>query len=127
MVQGAEWMVRRISRWFSPGGILIGYFLALFAATAGVGSFPSSSIALGLLLVVVGAFGVVAISVLIVVYVVLTIIFVRGVMHHVHRLLFDADRDSDLQRTGVSTKLEQNVEAQRMDAGLWDRWIDGFR
>jgi hypothetical protein len=57
-------MVRHFAFRTAPGGILIGYLLVLFAATAGVVVFPFSFISLSLLVVVVGAFYVVAIIVL---------------------------------------------------------------
>ncbi len=54
----------------SPGGILIGYLIILFAVTAGVVAFPFSSVLFGLLFVVVGTFFVVAVPIVVMVYLV---------------------------------------------------------
>ena len=106
-------------------GIVIGYLLALFAATAGVVAFPFSTLVLGLLFVVVGVFFVVAIPVIVMAYLFLTITFSRAIMSLGRRLLFGADQDSESQRTGKPSLLQKDLETQGTDAGLWDRWIDG--
>jgi hypothetical protein len=49
-------VVVRFSLSLGPAGIVIGYVLALFGVVAGVVAYPFSSIWLGLLVVVIGAF-----------------------------------------------------------------------
>ena len=58
----------RFSFLLNPAGIVIGYILTLFAIVAGAGAFPFSKIWMALLFVVVGAFFVVAVPVLVMVY-----------------------------------------------------------
>ena len=106
----------------NPGGIVIGYILALLAATAGVVAFPFSSISLVLLSVVVGVFFVVAVPIILLAYVFLTITFSRAIMSLSRRLLYGADQDSESQSVN-----KPFLESLSTDAGLWDRWIDGVR
>ncbi len=113
------------SFWLSPAGIVIGYLLALFAATAGVVAFPFSSISLGLLLVLVVVFFVVAVPVILMAYLFLTITFYRANMSLTRRLFFGADQGSDSQRTGKPSFSQKDLKTKVTDTGLWDRWIDG--
>jgi hypothetical protein len=120
-------MVRRSSLWLSPAGILIGYLLALFTATAGVVNFPFSIVALGLLFVVVGAFAVGAIPVIVITYVLMAITFARAIMGLGRRLLFGRVQNSGSQRLSKLRPLQKTVEPERADTRVWDRWIDGVR
>jgi uncharacterized membrane protein YdfJ with MMPL/SSD domain len=95
---------------------VIGYILALFAATVGVAAFPFSLITLGLVFVVVGAFFVLAVSVIVMAYVLMAITVARAIMGLGRRLLFGTDRDS---RAG------KNSELHGPNNDLWDQWIDG--
>jgi hypothetical protein len=104
---------------------VIGYILALFAATVGVAAFPFSLITLGLVFVVVGAFFVVAIPVIVMAYVLMTITVARAIMGLGHRLLFGKDQNSGSLPLGKLWPLQKTVEPERADTGLWDRWIDG--
>jgi hypothetical protein len=113
-------MVRRFSFWLSPAGIVIGYLLALFAVTAAGVAFPFSIVPLGLMIVVVGVFFVVAIPVIVMACVLMAIAFARGIMGLGHRLLFGADRNSGWKRT-----VEKHMKPPAPDSRLWDRWIDG--
>ncbi len=119
-------MARRFSFWLSPAGIVIGDLLALFAATAGVVSFPFSSISLGLLFVVVGAFFVVAIPVIVLAYLLMAMTVARALMGLARRLLLGTDQHSGAQLIGKPCPLQEDLEPQGTDLGLWDRWIDGF-
>ena len=119
-------VARRCSFLLSPAGIVIGYVLALFAATAGVVTFPFSSISLGLLLVLVGVFFVVAVPVIVMAYVLITITGSRALMSLGRRLLFGADQSPVWQGTTRPSVLQKDPAPQRTAAGLWDRWIDGL-
>ncbi len=118
-------MVRRFSFVLSPPGILIGYLLALFTVTAGVVAFPFSIVPLGLFFVVVGAFAVVAIPVIVMAYVLMAITFTRAIMGLGRRLLLGASQNTVWHRAGKPSDLQTNLEAQRTDIGVWDRWLDG--
>ena len=119
-------MARRASFWLSPAGILPGYLLALFAATAGVVCFPFSIVTLSLFMVMVGVFFVVAIPVIVLAYLFLTITISRAIMSLGRRLFFGTDQNSGSQRITESCPSQKDLESQGTDAGLWDRWIDGF-
>ena len=86
----------------SLGGIVIGYLLALFAATAVVVAFPFSTLVLGLLFVVVGFFFIVAVPVIVMAYVFLTITYTHAIMSLSRRLLFGAIRT--LSRKGLGNR-----------------------
>jgi hypothetical protein len=120
-------MARRSSIWSSPAGIVLGYLLALFAATAAVVSFPFSSISLGLLFVVVGAFFLVAVPVIVMAYLLMTIALARALMGLGRRLLFGAVQDCGTQRTIKPCPFQKDMEPPATAAGLWDQWIDGPR
>lgn len=112
-------MARRFSFLLSPGGIVIGYVLALLAATAGAASFSFSNILMGLLFVVVGSFFVAAVPIILMAYMFMVIAFCRAVIGLGHRLTL---------HWWVAAKpcpSKKTVEPQRTAAGLWDRWIDG--
>ncbi len=115
---------RRSSILLSPGGIVIGYVIILFAVTARVVAFPFSGVSIGLLCVVVGAFFVVAVPIVVMVYLFFLIAFCRAVIGLGRRILFGADQDSVSQRTGNRSVLQKDLETQGTDTGLWDRWID---
>ena len=108
-----------------PAGIVVGYVLALFGVVAGVLAYPFSSIWLGLLVVVIGAFFVVAISVNVIVCLFFMVAIYRGLMAIGRRLLFRADHGSELQRMSELSNLQKDPIPQQTDTGLWDRWIDG--
>jgi hypothetical protein len=118
-------MVRRSSFWLSPAGIVIGYLLASFAATAGVVSFPFSIVALSLLLDVVGAFAVGAIPAIVIAYVLMAITLARALMGLGRRLLLSVDRNLGWQSKVDSCNVKKTAEPDRADTGLWDRWVDG--
>jgi hypothetical protein len=118
-------MARRPSFWLSPAGIVLGYLLALVAATAGVVIFPFSIISLGLLFVVVGAFFVVAIPVIVFAYLFMAIGFTRATIGLSRRLLVGST-----QSPGSCSKVEPKSSAKSFlgevaSSGLWDRWMDG--
>jgi hypothetical protein len=115
----------RFSFLITPAGIVVGYVLALFGVVAGVVAYPFSSIWLGLLYVVIGAFFVVAISVNVMVCLFFMIAIYRGLMAIGRRLLLGADHCSELQRISESSYLQKDVAPQQTDTCLWDRWIDG--
>jgi hypothetical protein len=119
-------MARQSSFWLSPAGFVIGYLLALFAATAGVACFPFSILSLGLLFVVVGVFFVVAIPVIVMAYLHMTMTVARALMGLGRRLLIGDVQDSGAQLKGKTCSLQTDLESQECNAGLWDRWIDGF-
>jgi hypothetical protein len=123
---GAEAMARRPSFWRSPAGIVLGYLLALVAATAGVVSFPVSIISLGLLFVVVGVFFVVAISVIVMAYVFMLIAFYRGFASLARRLVV-SDQDTGRHRRTQLSSLNIDSKQPGSYGLLWDRWIDGYR
>jgi hypothetical protein len=104
---------------------VLGYLLALFAATAGVVSFPFSIVSLGLLFVVVGAFFIVAIPVIVFAYLFMAIGFTRATIGLGRRLLVGSNQSPGLQRTGKPCPLQKDLEPQGTDSGLWDRWTDG--
>jgi hypothetical protein len=118
-------VARRFSFLLSPARIVIGYILALFAATAAVVTFPFSSISIGVLSVLVGAFFLVAIPVIVMAYVFMTIAFSRALVGLGRRLLFGAVQDPAWQRMGKPCPFQEHVEPGATAAGLWDRWIDG--
>jgi hypothetical protein len=109
----------------SLGGIVIGYLLALFAATAVVVAFPFSTLVLGLLFVVVGVFLIVAVPVIVMAYVFLTITYTRAIMGLCRRLLFGADQNTESKSKGKPSLLHKDLGPNATDAGLWDRWLDG--
>ncbi len=113
---------RRFSFLLSPGGIVFGYILTLFAVVVGMGAFPFSRFWLGLLFVVVGAFFVVAVSVLVIVYLYLAFALLAALMNIGRRFLFGADRS---QTTNTPFFLKKDLENQGTGAELWDRWVDG--
>ena len=113
---------RRFSFLLSPGGIVFGYLFTLFAVVAGMGAFPFSRFWLGLLFVVVGAFFVVAVSVLVIVYLFFAFAFLAALVKLGRRFLFGADRS---QTTNKPFFLRKDLENQRSGAELWDRWVDG--
>lgn len=116
---------RRFSFLLSPGGIIFGYLIALFAGTAVVGAFPFSSISFAPLFVVVGAFFVVAVPIVVMVHLFLLIAFCRAVIGLGRRILFGADHNAESLSNGKKSPLEKDVEPQRIANDLWDRWIDG--
>lgn len=118
-------IARRVSFPLSPGGIVIGYLIALFAVTAGVVVFPFSSVSIGLLWVVVGAFFVVAVPIVVMVYLFFLIAFYRAVIGLGRRLLFGSDLDSESLSNGKELPLEKDLPNIATDDALWDRWIDG--
>jgi hypothetical protein len=118
-------MVRRFSFWLSPAGIVLGYLLGLFAATAGVVCFPFSIITLSLMFIVVGLFFVVAIPVIVFAYLFMTIVVARALMGLGRRLLLGTVQDSGAQLIGKPRPIQKDLETQGTDSGLWDRWIDG--
>jgi hypothetical protein len=115
----------RFSFLITPAGIVVGYVLALFGVVAGVVAYPFSSIWLGLLYVVIGAFFVVAISVNVMVCLFFMIAIYRGLMAIGRRLLFGADQRSESYRMSESSNSQKDPVSQQTDTGLWDRWIDG--
>jgi hypothetical protein len=118
-------MVERFLFRVGPAGIVVGYVLALFGVVAGVVAYPFSSIWLGLLYVVIGAFFVVAISVNVIVCLFFIIAIKRGLMAIGRRLLFGADQRSESYRMSESSNSQKDPVPQQTDTGLWDRWIDG--
>jgi Na+/citrate or Na+/malate symporter len=110
----------------SPGWIVIGYLVVLFAATAGVVIFPFSNIGLGLLFVVAGAFFVVAVPIIVIADLFLMIAAYRGLRALGRRLLLGAGHGSAIERASKSTLNQKYVEFQGTDMDLWDRWIDGL-
>jgi hypothetical protein len=82
---------------------------------------------MGLLFVLVGAFFVVAISVIVMAYIFMAIAFCRALVGLSRRLLFGAGQNSAWQRIVKPSLLQKDVEAEGSDIGLWDRWIDGER
>jgi hypothetical protein len=115
----------RFSLRLGPAGIVVGYVLALFGVVAGVVAYPFSSIWLGLLVVVIGAFFVVAVPVLVIVYLFFMIAVYRGLTALARRLLFGTDLCSELLMTSKPFPLRKDVAPERTDTELWDRWIDG--
>jgi hypothetical protein len=113
---------RRFSFLLNPGGIVIGYILTLFAVVAGVGAFPSSKFWMGLLFVVVGVFLVVAVLVLVLVYLFCICVVFAALRRLVRQLLFGIER---WQMERQSSSQQNDLESQEINAGLWDRWIDG--
>jgi hypothetical protein len=111
----------RFSFLLSPGGIVIGYIVTLFAAVAGVGFFPFSMISIGLLFVVVGAFAVVAVPILVMVYLTFVVVICRAAMALGRRLFSGANSS---QMTNKLFLFRKDVESQGTGAGLWDRWIE---
>jgi hypothetical protein len=112
----------RFSFLLHPAGIVIGYILTLFAVVAGATAFPSSNVWMALLFVVVGAFFVVAISVIVMTYLFFIFGFFGALMNFARRLLFGADQS---QMTSNSFHRQKDLRRQGINAELWDRWIDG--
>ncbi len=112
----------RFSYLRSPVGIVIGYIVTLFGTVAGVATFPFSKIWIGLLFVVVGAFFIVAISVIVMTYLFFIFGFFRALIDFARRLLFGADQS---QMTSNSSHQQKDLQRQGINAELWDRWIDG--
>jgi hypothetical protein len=116
--RGAKWMsaqnklVERFLFRVGPAGIVVGYVLALFGVVAGVVAFPFSSIWLGLPVVVIGAFFVVAISVNVIVCLFFMVAIYRGLMALGSRLLFGVDHCSELQRMSESSYLQKDPVPQ---------------
>jgi hypothetical protein len=108
-----------------PAGIVVGYVLALFGVVAGVVAYPFSSIWVGLLYVVIGAFFVVAISVNVIVCLFFVFAIYSGLNALARRLLFGADHCSELQRLSQLSNSQKDQVLQQIDTGLWDQWIDG--
>ena len=108
-----------------PAGIVVGYVLALFGVVVGVVAFPFSNIWFGLLFVVIGAFFVVAVPVLVVVYLFFLFAIWRGVIAIGRRLLFWISRKYRSQMTSKWSLQPKELESQVRNIGLWDKWIDG--
>jgi hypothetical protein len=104
-------MARRFSLLLSPAGILTGYLLALFAATAGVVSIPFSSISFGLLFVVVSVFFVVAIPVIVRAYLLMTIGFARAIIDLGGRLFLGTDQTTGWQNRVKPCNFQKNSGA----------------
>jgi hypothetical protein len=121
-------MARRPSFLLSPAGIVLGYLLALFAATAGVLSCPFSILSFGLSFVVVGAYFAVAVPVIVMAYLFVRIAFSRGYMSLARRLLVGSDQQAGWQRRirRFSSKKDAEPPGTKNDV-LWDKWIDGSR
>jgi hypothetical protein len=118
-------MARRSSFRLSPAGIVLGYLLALVAATAGVVSFPFSIVSLGLLFVVVAVFFLVAIPVIVFAHLFMAIGFARAAIGLGRRLLVGSN-----QRPGSCSKVKPKSSAKSFlgevtSSGRWDRWMDG--
>jgi hypothetical protein len=118
---------RRLSVLLNPGWIVIGYIVTLFCVVVGMGAFPFSQFWLTLLFVVVGAFFVVAVPILVVVYLFLLWNFVKGLMNCARRFCFGTVRMHESQWSSKSSRRQKNLEAQGTKSDLWDRWIDGVR
>jgi hypothetical protein len=118
--------VRRFSFLLTPAGIVIGYFLALFAAVAISVTFPFSNLSMGLLFILVGAFFAVAIPVIVLAWLFITLVVFRALLGLGHRLIFGSDQGSGWQRTIKPCPVEKDVEPEATAAGLWDLWIDGL-
>jgi hypothetical protein len=119
-------VLKRFSFPLSPAGIVIGYVLTLFAVVAGVVAFPFSIISMVLLFIVVGAFFVLAITVLLMTYLFFTIAFSRAMLALSRRLLFGSDPNNESQRSSKPSRMEKDLAPEQTDIGLWDRWIDGM-
>ncbi len=115
----------RFSFLLNPAGIVIGYILTLFVIVAGAGVFPSSKIWMALLFVVVGAFFVVAVPVLVVVYLFFMWKFFTAIRSFARRFCFGTIRWQESQWFRKSFLQRKDLEPQGINAGLWDRWIDG--
>ena len=115
---------RRFSFLLSPGWIVFGYLLALFAATAAVVSFPFSSIALALLGVVVGAFALVAIPVTLMAYVLMVIALFRAFVELGRWLLLGSGHSCEWSGAYNPCPSQKSDQPVGTDSGLWDRWID---
>jgi hypothetical protein len=109
----------------SPGRIIIGYLLGLLAATAGVALYPFSNISMGLFFVTIGAFALVAVPVLVMVYLFLIVVGYRALNKLGRRLLFDPDHGSAFQGASKSFLNQKHLESHGTEMDLWDRWIDG--
>jgi hypothetical protein len=118
-------MARRSSFWLSPAGIVLGYLLTLFAATAGVVAFPFSTVFLSMLFFVVGVFFVVAIPVVVLAYLLMIIAILRGFVSISRRLAFGSDQKTGWQWRMQFASLKNGAEPPRTDDVLWDWWIDG--
>jgi hypothetical protein len=101
---------------------VLGYALTQFAIVAGAATFPSSNVWLVLSFVEVGAFFVVAIPVFVMVHLVSMRNFFTAFRRFGRRIRFGA---VELLMTGKPSLLRKDLESQEMNAGLWDRWIDG--
>jgi hypothetical protein len=117
--------VRRFSFLLHPAGIVIGYILTLFAIVAGAAAFPSSNVWMAPLFVVVGAFFVVAISVIVVSYLFFICAFFAALMNFGRRFCFGRVRMHASQWSSKLSQRQKDLEYQGTDVGLWDRWIDG--
>jgi hypothetical protein len=119
--------VRRFSFLRNPAGIVIGYILILIAVVAGAGAFPLSRIWMALLFVVVGAFFVVAISVIVMAYLFLMCAFFTALRSFARRFCFGSVRMHESQWLSKSSHQQIDLESQATNIDLWDRWIDGVR
>jgi hypothetical protein len=117
--------VGHLSMRLGPGWIMIGYVVGLFAATAGVVTFPFSIISMGLFAITIGAFFVVTIPILLLVYLFLLVAGYRALMALGRRLLFGTDQGPAFQGASKSSLNQKHLESQGTDMDLWDRWIDG--
>jgi hypothetical protein len=96
------------NRYF-PGLVLLGYLAALLIATGSCMVWPSSSVSLGFLALVVGAFLLVAMTIAIAVWLMLAVSFLRAVREIPRALL-----------------VRFRASSWKTDVGLWDRWLDGI-
>jgi hypothetical protein len=110
----------------NPGGIVIGYIVTLLAIAAGVAAFPYSRIWIGLLIVVVGAFLAVAVTILVVVYLFFITAFFAALMNLGRRLLYGTDRWHESRTSSQSALEKKGLESLGTCNDLWDRWIDGL-
>lgn len=118
-------VVVRFSLRVAPAAIVVGYVLVLFGVVAGVVAYPFSSIWSGLLVVVIGAFFAVAVSVDVIVCLFCMVAIYRGLTSLGRRLLFGTDHCSELLMTSKPFPLRKDRVPQQTDSELWDRWIDG--
>jgi hypothetical protein len=118
---------RRLLSHLSLTGIVTGYLITLVAVVAGAVAFPFSSLWLGFLFVLIGAFFVVTVPVLLVVYVSMTIAICRAILRLGRRLVLGSSQDSEWQTMTKPFEFQESMEPRGTDNGLWDPWIDGLR
>jgi hypothetical protein len=111
----------------APTCIVIGYVLSLFAVVAGVVAFPFSTLWVGLLCFLIGAFFVVAIPIILMTCVLMTIVICRAITRLGRRLIYGSRQDSDLPTMVEQLTFQKNLEPEGTDDTLWDQWIDGLR